>query len=118
MNDDAATGRKVTSKSQENMATNEEPFVMEPGRCYKGSAMINEDGDLEFHRYRNTGKKGHSPFRAISGADDECPIQLKKSKTHVRMILTVDLLQGDKDRENEFRELFVRALEKLKKYDV
>ena len=93
-------------------------FVMVVGKCYRGSMVLNEYGDYEFHRYEETGVKRGTVFRTLSGADDECPIQLKKSKTHVRMILTADLLQGAKDRENEFRELFVKALQKLKEYDV
>ena len=100
------------------MAKTTEAFVMKIGRCYRGSAVLTENGDIEFHPYKQTGEKRPSPFRILSGAEDDCPIQLKKSKTHVRIILTADLLQGAKDRENEFRELFVRALQKLKEYDI
>ena len=100
------------------MAETKQTIVMEVGKRYRGSALLNENGDYEFHPYKQTGEKRPSPFRVLSGADDECPIQIKKSKTQVRIILTADLLQGAKERENEFRELFVKALQKLKKYEL
>ena len=93
-------------------------MTMKVGVRYRGSAVLNEYGHYEFTPYQITGKQGSPRFTIIEGASDDEPIQLKKSKDKVRIVLTTDLLQGAKDRENEFRELFVRALEKLKKYDV
>ena len=100
------------------MAEKKKTMTMKIGVRYKGSAVLNEFGHYEFTPYQITGKQGSPRFTIIEGASDEEPIQLKKSKDKVRVVLTVDRLQVAKDRENEFREIFIKALQKLKEYDI
>ena len=93
-------------------------MTMKVGVRYRGSAVLNEYGHYEFTPYQMTEKQGSPRFYIIEGAGDDAPIQLKKSKDKVRVVLTVDRLLSVSDRKNELRELFVKALQKLEEYEL
>lgn len=100
------------------MAKTLEPLTLVPGVRYKGSAVINEFGQIEFRPYRH--EEGYKPsqFRTLRGADDEAPFQLLRSKDKVRIVVTADRLQSAKDRKSELQRLFIQAIQKLEEYDI
>ena len=100
------------------MAKTLEPLTLVPGVRYKGSAVINEFGQIEFRPYRH--EEGYKPpqFRTLRGADDEAPFQLLRSKDKVRIVVTADRMQSARQRRDEFYKLFLQALQKLEEYDL
>ena len=130
MNDDAATGWKKTciikgsdplmihKIDKTTMAKKKQPMTMVPGKVYDGSAMINEFGEMLFTPYQH--KVGASPpkFRTITGSKDVNDFQLLQCKDKVRIVLTVDRLQPERERKENLKELFIKAIQKLEEYDI
>lgn len=92
------------------------PMVMEVGRRYKGSAMINEYGEIEFRPYQQD-PDAQPRFRGVRGSEGDV-WRLMTSKTKVRMVLTVDRDQLPRDVQESLRNAFITALTELKAYDV
>ena len=92
------------------------PMTMEPGRRYKGSAMINEYGEIEFRPYQK--EEGQNPrFRSLRGADGDA-WRIMTNKDCVRIVVTADRLQASKDLQEALRSAFITALTELKNYDL
>ena len=92
------------------------PMTMEPGRRYKGSAMINEYGEIEFRPYQR--EPDSSPrFRSLRGADGDA-WRIMTNKDSVRIVVTADRLQASKDLQEDLRSAFITALTELKSYEL
>ncbi len=93
-------------------------MTMIPGKVYDGSAMINEFGEVKFTPYQH--KMGTAPpkFRTIAGSKEVNDFQLLQSTDKVRIILTADKLQTARERKENLRELFIKAIKKLEEYDL
>lgn len=92
------------------------PMVIEPGKRYKGSAMINEYGEIEFRPYQEAEER-NPRFRSLRGAEGDT-WRIMTSKDKVRLIVTVDRLQMPKDMQEELRTAFLTALTELKAYEL
>lgn len=92
------------------------PMTMETGRRYKGSAMINEYGEIEFRPYQEADEH-HPRFRSLRGAEGDL-WRIMTNKDCVRIVVTADRLQASKDLQDALRNAFLTALTELKAYDI
>lgn len=91
--------------------------TFEPGRRYRGSATINEYGEIDFRAYQKQ-EGNENAMRKVTEEDGEnFRFAIYRSEENVKVALLVP--RGDaKETERRLRNLFIKTLMKLKEYDI
>ena len=87
------------------------------GRRYKGSAVVNEYGEIDFRAYQKQ-EENENAMRKVTEVDGEnFRFAIYRSEENVKVALLVP--RGDaKETERRLRNLFIKTLMKLKEYDI
>ncbi|MBR4338907.1 MAG: hypothetical protein IKP91_11845 [Bacteroidaceae bacterium] len=88
-----------------------------PGRRYRGSATINEYGEIDFRAYQRQEESANA-MRKVCEADGESfRYAIYRSEENVKIALLVP--RGDaREIERRLRDLFIKTLLKLKEYEL
>ena len=87
------------------------------GRRYKGSAVINEYGEIDFRAYQRQEENENAMRKVTEAAGENYRFAIYRSEENVKVALLVP--RGDaKETERRLRELFIKTLMKLKEYDI
>lgn len=87
------------------------------GRRYKGSATINEYGEIDFRAYQKQEANENSMRKITEGSGENFRFALYCSDENVKVSLLVP--RGDrKEVERRLRDLFIKALYKMNEYEI
>lgn len=94
-------------------------MTMEVGKRYRGSAIINEFGEISFRPYM-TGEKPRDPFRMLTGkGSGECAYTIDYNKQTLRLHISVPLhATSTRTRGELLQNLFINALIALGEYEL
>ena len=91
--------------------------VLEPGRCYRGSAFLNEYGQVEFTAYQRQEEGANAMLKVFEEGGEHYRFAFYQSQENCRMSIVVP--RGDvREVERRLRETFIKLLYKMKTYDI
>lgn len=94
-------------------------MTMEVGKRYRGSAIINEFGEISFRPYM-TGEKPRDPFRMLTGkGSGDCSYAIDYNQQTLRIHVSVPRNAVTPIRRSELlQNLFINALVALGEYEL
>lgn len=91
--------------------------TLEVGHCYRGSATINEFGEIDFRAYQKQ-DEGENAMRKVTEENGEYfRLAIYRSEERVKIALLVPR-GGVNEVERRLREAFIRTLLKLEEYEL
>ena len=87
------------------------------GRRYRGSATMNEYGEIEFRAYQKQEDSQNAMRKVAEGDGENYRFAIYHSDEHVKVALLVP--RGDaRETERRLRDLFIKTLLKLREYEI
>ena len=91
--------------------------TLEPGHRYRGSATINEFGEIDFRAYQRQEENLNAMRKVTEEEGENFRLAIYHSDDLVKIALIVP--RGDaKQVERRLRELFIKTLLRLKQYEL
>lgn len=91
--------------------------VLEPGKCYKGSAFLNEYGQVEFTAYQRQEEGANAMRKVFEDVGENYKFAFYQSDENCKMSIVVP--RGDaRVVERRLRETFIKLLLKMYTYDI
>ena len=91
--------------------------VLEPGKCYRGSATINEYGEIDFRAYQKQDADANAMLKVFEEGGENYRFAFYQSNENCKMSIVVP--RGDaRVVERRLREVFIKLLIKMNTYDI
>ena len=91
--------------------------TLEVGRRYRGSATINEYGQVEFTAYQRQEEGTNAMLKVFEEGGENYRFAFYQSQENCKMSIVVP--RGDvREVERRLRESFIKLLYKMKQYDI
>ena len=97
------------------------PMTLVPGKCYRGSGMVNEFGEVTFSPYQE-GAGGRDNLRTVASVMynvGSFSILKNQGTVSLRVTVPIGAFGGSRLKMHDtLRDLFIQALIKLAEYEI